>query len=89
MENQWDKLFAVFGWPKGGFHPGTRQYFGNLEQLMRRDADKMMLEGQAAEALLHYQQHQAEQLGHVALQNFKAGVFFAFWLTGSTFFHRY
>ena len=89
MNEQWKELFSLFGWSKGGFAPDTAEFFSDLEQMMQQRTQEMALEGQAAEAFAVYRQHQGEQLDFVALQNFKAGIFFALWLTGSTFFHMY
>ena len=49
MNEQWNDLFSMFGWSRGGFDPGAAEFFRDLEQMMQQRTQEMALEGQAAE----------------------------------------
>lgn len=45
MNEQWNDLFSVFGFPRGGFDKDAQRHYSDVEQLMQNDAEEMALEG--------------------------------------------
>lgn len=84
MDQQWDDLFDNFGCPAGGFTAEAALHYKDLESLMQIDQEQLALEGEAAAVFSTFLGHVSEQREALAKENFKAGISFALWLTGTT-----